>query len=678
MYLIFKTLFLQFTLISLSVAAIVEYDLTVDYKTVNFTGKNTRAMAVNDNIPAPTLYFKKGDVARIAITNTMDQDTSVHWHGILLPNHQDGVPFVNHPPIKPGDTHLFEFETTHTGTYWYHSHTGLQEQLGIYGAIVIAPESGVQTPTADKEHVVILSDWINTHPDEVLRTLKSGSDYYSIKKDSNQNLLSAIKNDGLIQSLKQSWQRMPGMDISDVAYDQFLANGKPAITIAAEVNSTIKLRFVNAAASSYFNLQFAGGDMKIVAADGNEVKPVKVNQFLMAVAETYDVIVNIPRQGLFELRASAQDGSGYTSIWLGSGEQKIFAKDQAKPKPYQMQMSMPMPMDKPGEHAGHHAMHSMSSQQTSQTPYASLRAVNATTLPTNNKPREITLNLTGDMERYTWSINNKILAADNSIKIKRGENIRFILNNQTMMHHPMHLHGHFFRVITDQGDYSPLKHTVDVPPMGQQIIEFEANEHHDWFFHCHILYHAKSGMARIVSYQEDQVDPEISSIRHKLYTDNAYFYASASLLSQMTDGLAVFSNSKNSLRTEWEVGWQNVPKVDYDIDISYERSINRFLSGFTGINIVNDDQRGIFGIRYLLPFNIDSEWRIDTSAELRLTLGKNIQLTNNIDIFGEFEYDTGSQEEWVAGINYSWLKNFAVVTQYHSEFGIGAGIKFVY
>lgn len=672
-----KVVFFYFSLISFGNAKVVEYDLVVDYKTINYTGEQVVSMSVNGDIPAPTLYFQKGDIAQIRISNNMDEETSVHWHGVLLPNHQDGVPFVNHPPIPPGGSHLFEFKTKHTGTYWYHSHTGLQEQRGVYGAIVISEEQEEEIQEVDKEDIVVLSDWVNENPDEVMRTLKSGSDFYSIKKGSKQNVFSAIKNDGLVTMINRSLQRMPPMDISDVAYDVFLANGKPEYFINASTGDKIKLRFVNAAAASYFNLQFAGGDMQIIAADGMKVKPVAINQFLMALAETYDVIVTVPDEGRYELRATAQDGSGHSSIWIGKGK-RISAPDRPKPNPYMQHDKKPQPMPMEGEHAGHHAMHKMSQQNESGTPYQKLLALKPTSLPKRNTTREIVLNLTGNMERYVWSIDNEILSPENSIKIRRGENIRFVLINKTMMHHPMHLHGHFFRVLNGKKQYSPLKHTVDVPPMGQQIIEFEANEYKDWFFHCHILYHAKSGMARVVSYQEDEEDPEISSIRHKLYRDDGYLYASASILSQMSDGIAVFSNSKNSLRTEWEVGWQNVPGTEYDLDVTYERNFNRFLDAFAGMNFVNEQQRGIFGVRYVLPLNFESEWRVDTSGEFRITVGNSIQLTNAIDAYAEFEYDTETKEEWVIGINYWWLKNLKLVTQYHSDFGMGAGIKILY
>ncbi len=653
-----------------AVSATVEYKLTITHKVVNLAGEEVVGMAVNDSIPAPTLFFKKGDLAKITVTNKLTVDTSVHWHGILLPNNQDGVPYVNQLPIKPNESHLFEFIINQTGTYWYHSHTGLQEQIGVYGGIVIAQDDNVNT---DKTEVIVLSDWTNLKPNEVLRTLKSGNNFYSIKKGTTQNLLGAVKNNGLNFFLQQSLQRMPGMDISDVAYDVFLANGKNEIMVPAKPGDKVKLQLINAAAASYFSLRYAGGPMQIVAADGMLVKPILVNHFLMAVAETYDVIVTVPSTGLFELKVSAQDGTGFSSIWLGSGKARNSAPAMASPNFYKMTMTG----EKMTHHHGHESMGHGPSSQISQTPYHKLQAINSTQLPAEHSVREIELNLTGDMEHYIWSINNQILSADNAIKIKRGEIIRFILKNKTMMHHPMHLHGHFFRVLNGQGKYSPLKHTVDVPPMGQRIIEFYANEQQDWFFHCHILYHAKSGMARIISY-EDTISPDLLNYRHKLYLDENFFYASSSFLSQMNDGLLVLRDSKNFLRAQWQVGWQNVDDPEYDVEVTYERYVNRFFSGFAGMNFVDKKSDGVFGVRYLLPFNFNSEWRVDTSGELRLKLAKNIQLTNRLNTFSEFEYDTGSKEEWLVGLDYSISRYFYVLTQYHSDFGLGVGIKVSY
>jgi hypothetical protein len=324
-------------------------------------------------------------------------------------------------------------------------------------------------------------------------------------------------------------------------------------------------------------------------------------------------------------------------------------------------------------------MDSMSAMnQRPLSPYKYLRSIDKSSLPRGNPKREIVLTLTGDMDRYIWSMNGETLSADNMIRIRHGENVRFKLINKTMMHHPMHLHGHFFRVINGQGDYSPLKHTVDVPPLATQVIEFEANEYNDWFFHCHILYHAQSGMARIVSYEDKELDIDLKKIRHKLYKDSWYGNTIGTAQSHMTDGIAVLSNSKNIFSTSWQVGWQRVDKTDFDVELAYDRYFNRFLNFYAGVNIVNEYERGIFGIRYLLPFNIESTFRIDSGGGLRLELGQKLQLTNRIRVFGNAEYDTESKEEWLFGGKYILSKNVSMIGQYHSVFGAGAGLEYRY
>ena len=652
-------------------AGIVEYDLDINFKTINISGKSSKAMAINNSIPGPTLRFREGDTARISIKNSMNVETSIHWHGLLLPYRQDGVPYLTNPPIEPGKTNVFEFPIKQSGTYWFHSHTGLQEQRGVYGSIVITPKEGERV-SSDQDKVIVLSDWTDENPDEVLRTLKSGNDFYSIKKGTMQNLFGAAKRNALSDMAKRSSMRMPPMDISDVAYDAFLANGKKEMEIPAKSGEKVRLRFINSATASYFYLQFAGGPVEIVSADGKDVQPVKVDRLLMAIAETYDLIVTVPKNGSYEFRATAQDGSGHSSIFIGNGK-RIFAPNVPKPNLYKMKMSMKKSMDKK---MGMGTMPPMNQRPLS--PYKKLRSIGKSILPKQNPKREIVLTLTGDMERYIWSMDGETLSADNMIRIRHGENVRIVLINKTMMHHPMHLHGHFFRVINGQGDYSPLKHTVDVPPLATQIIEFEASEYNDWFFHCHILYHAKSGMARVVSYEDTELDLDLKKIRHNLYKDTWYGNTIGTAQSHMTDGLAVLSNSKNILSTTWQVGWQRVDKTDFDVELAYDRYFNRFLNLYAGINLVNEYERGIFGIRYLLPFNIESTFRIDSAGELRIELGQSLQLTDRIMVFGNAEYDTESREEWLLGGKYILSKNVSMIGQYHSDFGAGAGLEFRY
>jgi FtsP/CotA-like multicopper oxidase with cupredoxin domain len=671
-----KLLLFSLVLLSLAgvppcLASIVEYDLNISYKTLNITGKDVQAMALNDSIPGPTLRFVEGDVAQIRFKNSMDVATSVHWHGILLPYRQDGVPFVANPPIEPGETIKFEFKIKQAGTYWFHSHTGLQEQRGVYGSIVITPKQGERVP-ANQDRVVVLSDWTDENPDEILRALKSGTEYYSLKKGTLQNVKDAVNHSALKDTVKRSLMRMPPMDTSDVAYDAYLANGKPETHIQANPGEKVRLRFINASTATYFFMQFSGGPVEIVSADGQDVQPIQLNRFLMAIAETYDLIITVPENGAYEFRATAQDGSGHTSVFIGQGK-RILAPNVPEPNLYKMAMPMHGDMKHmPGMHAKNTKM------ERPLSPYKQLRSIEKSTLPAESPGRKVALTLTGDMGRYIWSINGEIISADNEIRIRHGENVQFILINKTMMHHPMHLHGHFFRVINGQGDYSPLKHTVDVPPSSTQIIEFEANEYNDWFFHCHILYHAKSGMARVVSYEDKELDMDLKRIRHKLYKDSWYPSAQATVQSHMTDGVASISNSKNILSAEWQVGWQDVEETEYDIELDYDRYINRFTNIFAGVKITNEYERGIFGVRYLLPLNIDSSLRIDSAGEFRIELAQEIQLTSRLGIFGDIEYDTESKEEWLLGGKYTLSKNLALTSQYHSDFGAGAGMEFRY
>lgn len=681
---LFLTLFLA-SASSLN-AKIVEYDLTIGYKTVNYTGREVRAMTINDSIPGPVLRFKEGDFARIRVHNEMDEETSIHWHGVLLPNRQDGVPYLTTPPIKPGTTHIFEFPLIHSGTYWYHSHSGLQEQAGIYGSIVIEPKK--QGIRSDREYVLVLSDWTDEDPEEVLRTLKRGSDYYSIKKGTAQSLIGAVKAGALGDMFHRSMMRMPPMDISDVGYDRFLVNGLPEIKHEALPGETVKLRIINASASTYFHLQFAGGSMNVISADGVDVEPVMLNRFLIAIAETYDVLLHMPLQGSYEFRATAQDGSGHASAWLGSGV-KMPASDVPKPNLYKMHMNGEMMHGDMGKMPSHNGMsesqqtghmhmtdmmmHKM--EETTATPYSHLRSLSPTAAKEGLSVRTIILTLTGNMERYVWHFDNKTLSEADVIPVKRGEVLRIVFVNDTMMHHPIHLHGHFFRVLNKHGDYAPLKHTVDVPPSGRQEIEFFANEEKDWFIHCHILYHMKAGMARVIHYEGSKMDPDIAAIRHNLFKDHWYQWADISLLSHMTEGNAVLTSTRHTIGVRWEIGWKKVEKTEYEVALTYDYHFDRFLSAFGGVNFTNDRNEGIFGVRYILPLNIESLVWVDTNGDFRFRLGKHLRIINRLMLFGEAEYDTKTKWEGNAGLEWTLNKPLLLIAQWHSEFGLGAGIR---
>ncbi|MDA3797923.1 MAG: multicopper oxidase domain-containing protein [Kiritimatiellae bacterium] len=769
-------LFVPATLLS---AATVEYDLTIAKQEVNITGQPVQAMTLNGQIPGPTLRFTDGDHAVIRVHNMMDVETSIHWHGILLPNNMDGVPHVTYPPIASGQTFTYEFDLRQSGTYWYHSHTLLQEQLGLFGSLVIAPKSKGKFDGL-RDHVVVLSDWTDEAPNSVLHTLKRGSEWYSIKKDSGQSVLGAMRVGLLGAYFSRELQRMPPMGLSDVYYDRFLLNGTSQKSITGKPGEKIRLRIIDGSSTTFFYLQFAGGPLQIISADGQMVQPFDQQRLLIAVAETYDVIVTVPDEGSYEFRATAHDGSGKASLWIGEGTRHA-APDIPSPNLY-VNMgslnlkrvlaltpggSMGMPdykvhagkFDQPGmngmggmqkmdgmkkmdhdnmasdaaktnhsQMVSAFAMESEASDKSvmgmekmtmdkgivsngkttarnstwlgllaedvsSQAPlaadgmsperpgpsYDKLRALQPTAFDSSKPVREIRLTLDGDMERFVWFLNNKPLSESDSIEIKRDEVVRFIMINRTMMHHPMHLHGHFFRVLNAQGDYSPLKHTVDVAPMTTTVIEFKADEFGDWFFHCHLLYHMMSGMARVVHYQDFELDPATAAVRPLLYEDPFYFYGQADVLSQLTQGEVVYANTRHIFSAEWQAGWQHVDDLEWKVVPTYNYYLNRFTTVFAGADLEGadddfDKHEAVFGLRYLLPLNIMSRMWVDTAGGFQFALGKHLELTPRLAVFSEVEYDTKEYLEIRAGASYLLSKHFSIIGQWHSDFGWGGGL----
>ena len=774
-----KLIALALILPSLSAyATTVEYDLTIAYEDVNLTGKPAQAMTINGAVPGPLLRFKEGDFARIHVQNKMDVDTSIHWHGILVPPSMDGVPNISFPPIAPGETFTYEFPIRQSGTYWYHSHTGLQEQRGLYGSIVIEPT--IQPVKVDLDYVVLLSDWTDEDPHQVLRTLKRGSEWFAIEKGSAQSIFGAARLGMLGDYFKRELQRMPAMDIADVAYDHFLANGKNELQLDAKPGETIRLRIIDGSATTYFHLEFAGGPMQIISADGIDVVPVDMQRFLIGVAETYDVLVQIPENGAYEFRATAHDGSGFSTVWLGDGDmhpapsipkpnlyhsmnhfsfdslfaltpaalmgmgddavksgmfdkpgmmsmegmrgmqstgmmdkqtKHIMSQDSASKQTDQNKPAHSMAMTKEMETSSHttndmNHSQKMKSGKTYGTnfrlmasdvsssgdlamdgmdksrpwpPYKKLRAIKPTVFEVDKPIREIRLTLDGDMERYVWFLNNKPLSETDSILIKEGEVVRFIMINRTMMHHPLHLHGHFFRVVNGQDDHAPLKHTVDVAPMSTTVIEFNANEVGDWFFHCHLLYHMKAGMARLIHYENFVPPDSVIDIRPQLYKDSWYFWADAEVLSNMTEGFVKAANTRHTLTAMWEYGWQEVDEDEWEGLLTWDYYINRLFTIFTGLDVLGEgndteDTRGVLGITYLLPLNIESSYWLDSDGGGRFIFEKEFTLTPRLSLTGEAEYDTNDSEwEGKAGLDYTLSKAISITGQWHSDFGWGLG-----
>ena len=679
-------------------AKVVEYSIDIAEKTVNYTGTPVTALTVGGGIPGPTIEAKEGDILRITFHNRMNVETSIHWHGVLLPNDQDGVPYLTTQPIAANSSFTYEYPVIHSGTYWYHSHTGLQEQRGVYGSIIFhAKEEKYQY---DHDLVMVLSDWTDENPDQVMRNLKRDGDYYALKKDSVQSWdrvlahgWQAVKN-----RLDGAWIRMGPMDISDVGYDAFLINGKPASEHHIMPGQKVRLRIINAAASSYFDVEYAGGPMTVIAADGVNVKPFKVQRLKTAIAETWDVIVEVPDHGAYEFRATSEDGTGYASAFLGHGE-KVKAPDVPKINPYVMGHGDHGSMDhstmdhgamdhSPMNHGemDHSSMdHSAMGHGAMQhdepagpvvsylTDYGPLEGVEDTSLKNAGPLREVSLSLTGNMEDYVWSFNNKVLSAADRILFRKGERVRFVLKNETMMHHPVHLHGHFFRILNGKGAFSPMKHTVNVPPMATVLIEFDANEEKDWFFHCHNLYHMKSGMSRVVSYVDSsRMTPEI--LRRISGDRHWYSFADLSAQSHVATGKVWTRDSSNMFSAMGEVDYDGA----YEGEVAYTRTIDRFLKLYAGGWFEREREEGhwhdrnvaMIGARYVLPLLIEADLRVDSKGHVRFRLESELQLTPRL----AFEWSWDTDNEWETVLEYEISKQISLVGGHMSRFGTGGGV----
>ena len=530
---------------SLFAQKVVRYDLYVTDTLVNYSGKEKRAIAVNGQIPMPTLTFTEGDIAEIHVHNKLKESTSLHWHGLYLPNEQDGVPHLTQMPIEGGTTHVYRFPLIQNGTHWYHSHSMFQEQIGMYGSLIINKKTDDPTFREGIDDLpvvpIILSEWTDYKPETVQRMLGNASDWFAIKKGTTQSYAEAIREGHFKTKINNEWKRMLAMDVSDVYYDAFLINGKESSQLSQfKPGDKVRLRVSNGGASTYFWLTYAGGKITVVANDGNDVEPIEVDRLIIAVSETYDIVVTIPENGTsYELLATAEDRTGSASVYIGQGIKQLISplprlkyfegmqmmndmmKMNGEMEDMGMKMSLQqmdmnavmypeisgaksedkkhtMPMADDNSHSNH-SQHSSASSDIVTLNYGMLKAPNPTTLPTNAPVKEMRFELTGNMNRYVWSMDNKVLSEVDKIPVKKGEILRITLYNNSMMRHPMHLHGFDFRVINENGSYSPLKNVLDIMPMETNVIEFLANNEGDWFFHCHILYHMMAGMNKVFS-----------------------------------------------------------------------------------------------------------------------------------------------------------------------------------
>lgn len=716
---------------------LVRYDLYIKDTIVNFTGKPKHAIAINGSIPGPTLNFTEGDTAAVYVHNLMDKETSIHWHGVFLPNKFDGVPYLTQMPIAPQSTYLYKFPVIQNGTYWYHSHTGLQEQSGMYGALIFNKRNEPDIPVLP----IVLSEWTDTKPMEVDRMLHNANDWFAIKKGATQSYAEAIAKGQFMTKLGNEWKRMEAMDVSDVAYDKFLINGKEVNEQPQfKAGDKVKLRVINGGASSYFWLTYSGGKITVVGNDGNDVEPVDVDRLIIGTAETYDVIVTVPENMSYEFLVTPEDRTQSASLWLGSGMKmpatplpklKYFAGMKmmnemmamnGDMKPMGMEMSNqtmdmnsvmypeitgPETEDSSNKEETEtdamegHDMHNMEmgSADIVTLNYGMLKATEKTTLR-EGPWKELKFELTGNMNRYVWTLDNKTVSESDRILIKKGENVRITLFNNSMMRHPMHLHGHDFRVINGQGEYAPLKNTLDIMPMETDVLEFAATESGDWFFHCHILYHMMSGMGRIFTYENSPPNPEIPDPKYaqrKLFSDDRkfHFMAENDFATNGNDGMAMLANTRWQLSSEWRLGYNNMH--GYEVETHLGRYIGKmqWLMPFIGFdwryrkmgrdehekNFFGQentkDVRSAFtvGVEYTLPllFKLSTEFYTDGTVRVALKR-EDIPISRRLrmSVMGD------TDKEYMAGFRYIITKNFAPSIHYDSDMGLGAGFTLIY
>ena len=582
--------------------------LTIAEKMMLIDGREQHAIGINGTVPGPLVRLRQGQKVRLSVTNGLNEDSSIHWHGLLVPFQMDGVPGVSFPGIKPGATYHYEFPIIQAGTYWYHSHSGLQEQEGLYGPIVVDTE-GPDPIASDREHVIVLSDHSPLHPHVIMQKLKQESGYFNYQKQTLAGLL-AGRDQPLKERLQWGKMRMDPTDMSDVtgATYTYLVNGygpRDNWTALSTPGERVRLRFVNASAMTHFDVRIPGMKMTVVQADGNNVRPVPVDEFQIGVAETYDVIVEPTTDQAFTLVAEAVDRSGMTRATLAPRAGMIAAVPPLRPRPLATMRDMGMGdmadmtsgggmsgmagmknMDHGAMAAGAAGGTAMAGMEHSTMPGmagmgqmamggantaagAVMPATGSSPMPGMNmsggmdmgamnmrdfskapevakgpgvqtispmpayrmdepgqglekvdhkvlvytdlvavdrnpdvRPpsRELDIHLTGNMERYMWAFDGvKLNEVKAPIPFEKGERVRVKLVNDTMMSHPIHLHGHFFELVTGHGEFAPRKHTVMVQPGGIAMFDLTADAPGDWAFHCHLLYHMHAGMMQVVT-----------------------------------------------------------------------------------------------------------------------------------------------------------------------------------
>ena len=531
------------------------FDLQLARSPVNVTGRTVPAFTVNGLLPGPVLRWREGDSVQIRVRNHLDEASSIHWHGLLLPANMDGVPGMSFDGIAPGEDYLYRFKLRQSGTYWYHSHSSLQEQAGLLGPIIIDP-IGPDPLACERDYVVLLSDWTDLAPKRLFARMKKRSDYDNLHQRTLVDFLRDARRDGLRATVddRLAWgaMRMSPTDLADVNGNTYtyLANGHTAAqnwTALFAPGEQVRLRFINGAAMTFFDVRIPGLSLTVVAADGQPVEPVTIEEFRIAPAETYDVIVQPTDADAYTVFAQAMDRSGYTRITLAPRPGMQAPIPPLDPRPLLSLadmghggMTLPMAasgddtamMDMPGMHHGMHHAGAMQTHPASETGNPDVDMQTMAPTPRLDDPgvglrdngrrvlrhadlhslhppqddrepsRTIELHLTGNMERFTWGFDGIRFADAEPIRLRYGERVRLVLVNDTMMEHPIHLHGMWSDVEDADGGFLVRKHTVAVPPGSRRSLRVTADALGRWAFHCHMLLHMEGGMMREVRVEE--------------------------------------------------------------------------------------------------------------------------------------------------------------------------------
>lgn len=673
-------------------------DLDVGYKTVNLTGKPAQALVFNNQIPGPTLDFTEGDTITINVHNHLKKPTAIHWHGLILPWQMDGVPRISQPPIPPGGVFHYHFTLKQSGTYWYHAHEEVQEQQGLYGAFIIHPKHEVIRAT--KDYPIVLSDWSNTPAEQIYANLKKEGDYYSprfpiqpslqdfIKRYRNPSeRAEAIMNYKMMQSM-----RMSPYDFSDVAYDAFLLNGHTAQNpwkALVKIGDTVRLRFIDAGANSLFLVKIPDVKLHVVHVQGNNVKPYDTDSLTLAPGETYDVLVHITQNKPYIIYIESSDkvGKVYGAL-VTNVEQPLdisHIKPFPEPKPEMgghsmaghdmgsMQHSMigmnhstmEMPMTEhtmPMDTTKHAGMDMTEENKAMPAAYAGMNAHKYQVLKATHKTNDptkpvipIKMELSGYMERYMWFINGISEHHATPILLEKGQRYRITFTNNSMMHHPMHIHGHWFILRNGYGAYDPKLHTIDVPPGATITVDMDADAAGQWIFHCHNLYHMQTGMGRIFRYQDAATEAheahneEAQALLKRNMAHETHWFKDTHL---EVAGDFAHQSYETSFRTRIGSDTQKLEfaledmeitkgKVEQaNLDVFYWHLISEFWAVKGGLNYVYRPaktpyvQPGI-GIEGLMPYFIDTDVKAyahKDSVKLDMQLVRDNQLTSNFFI----------------------------------------------